>query len=155
MWVSHDLGECRRNCSRVCVMENGQTGRITSLGELIAHPDCLSAAKLVGHRNFVPVQADAQGVLVPEWQLRLPRLRGKDDARTLCIPQAAIDCNGQQILCQVCRVIPDVAQTIVLLRPKDAVPESELLRVELPGTSLPAVGTEMRISLDPEKLLLL
>ena len=28
LWVSHELGECCRNCARVCVMENGQTGAL-------------------------------------------------------------------------------------------------------------------------------
>ena len=30
LWVSHDLGECYRNCKTVCVMENGRSGAGTS-----------------------------------------------------------------------------------------------------------------------------
>ena len=29
LWVSHDLGECRRNCQTVCVMENGVSAAVT------------------------------------------------------------------------------------------------------------------------------
>lgn len=28
LWVSHDLGECRRNCQTVCVMENGVSAAV-------------------------------------------------------------------------------------------------------------------------------
>lgn len=31
LWVSHDLGECYRNCKTVCVMENGRSGAVTDM----------------------------------------------------------------------------------------------------------------------------
>ncbi len=38
LWVSHELGECCRNCARVCVMENGQTGALQPMQALLEHP---------------------------------------------------------------------------------------------------------------------
>ena len=31
LWVSHDLGECYRNCRTVCVIENGASGAVTDM----------------------------------------------------------------------------------------------------------------------------
>ena len=33
LWVSHDLGECCRNCGSVCVMENGRSSPVTQGSE--------------------------------------------------------------------------------------------------------------------------
>lgn len=35
VWVSHDLGECWRNCRTVCVLEQGRTGPVTDLETLV------------------------------------------------------------------------------------------------------------------------
>ena len=42
LWVSHDLGECYRNCRSVCVMEDGKTGTVTGMDEMLRCPEsCL------------------------------------------------------------------------------------------------------------------
>lgn len=38
LWVSHDLGECCRNCRTVCVMENGVSGAVTDMESLVRRP---------------------------------------------------------------------------------------------------------------------
>ena len=48
LWVSHDLDECYRNCGSVCVMEDGKTGAVTGMDEMIRHPESVSAARLAG-----------------------------------------------------------------------------------------------------------
>ena len=54
LWVSHDLGECCRNCQKVCVMENGASSPVTDTETLVRHPATQSAARLTGCRNFLP-----------------------------------------------------------------------------------------------------
>lgn len=53
LWVSHDLDECYRNCGSVCVMEDGKTGAVTGMDEMIRHPESVSAARLAGCKNFL------------------------------------------------------------------------------------------------------
>ena len=50
LWVSHDLGECCRNCRTVCVMENGASGAVTDMESLVRRPATQSAARLTGCR---------------------------------------------------------------------------------------------------------
>ena len=50
LWVSHDLGECCRNCQKVCVMENGASSPVTDTETLVRHPATQSAARLTGWR---------------------------------------------------------------------------------------------------------
>ena len=45
LWVSHDLGECYRNCQTVCVMENGRSGAVLDMKELAHHPTMQGAAR--------------------------------------------------------------------------------------------------------------
>ena len=54
LWVSHDLGECCRNCQKVCVMENGVSSPVTDMETMVRHPATQSAAQLTGCRNFLP-----------------------------------------------------------------------------------------------------
>lgn len=58
LWVSHDLDECCRNCARVCVMENGQTGALQPMQALLDAPASVSAARLTGYKNFFPLTKD-------------------------------------------------------------------------------------------------
>ena len=155
VWVSHDLSECCRNCARVCVMENGRSGREMDMEEMIRHPDSVSAARLAGHKNFVSAAADKNGgVLVPAWGMRLPELQLEQAEGTLCIPQSAIDPSGSDYAWRVRRVVADVEHTIVLLAPDGAPADAEQLRVELPSERAPQTGELMRFSIRPEALLL-
>ena len=154
VWVSHDLGECRRNCERVCVMENGRSGRQMGLRELIQKPDSMSAARLAGHKNFLPAVRGTGGVLeVPMWNLRLESITPEADITTLCIPQYALDLAGDTYIWRVMRVIEDVDHAIALLAPQNAPDGCELLRVELPADCAPQVGSLLSFSIREEALL--
>ena len=155
VWVSHDLGECRRNCARVCVMENGRSGRQMGLRELIEKPDSMSAARLAGHKNFIPAVRGADGALeIPMWNLRLANVKPETDITTLCIPQNALDFAGSAYTWRVARVIEDVDHTIALLAPPDAPDGCERLRVELPLDRAPQTGSLLPFSIREEALLL-
>ena len=155
VWVSHDLGECRRNCARVCVMENGASGSAMGLSDLIRRPDSVSAARLAGHKNFVPVCRGEGGcVQVLQWNLTLPELRLSKEEATLCIPQSAMDFTGTAYRWRVRRTIADVEHVIVLLCPDGAQASAELLRAELPFDRAPEEGSLVGFSIRPDALLL-
>ncbi len=54
LWVSHDLGECYRNCKTVCVMENGRSGAVTDMQALVLHPATQDAARRALQRRCLP-----------------------------------------------------------------------------------------------------
>ena len=154
LWVSHDLGECRRNCERVCVMENGRSGHQMGLSELIQRPDSVSAARLAGHKNFVPaLRAEDGGLDVPMWKLHLGAVKPEKETVTLCIPQAALDFSGGDYTWRAHRVIADVEHTIVLLAPPDAGEDADLLRAELPPEKAPKSGDSVSFSIREDRLL--
>ena len=64
LWVSHDLGECYRNCKTVCVMENGVSSPVTDMKTLVQHPATQGAARLAGCRNFLPTRRCGDGVRI-------------------------------------------------------------------------------------------
>ena len=72
LWVSHDLGECCRNCQKVCVMENGASSPVTDTETLVRHPATQSTARLTGCRNFLPVRRCEGGVRLDGWDILLP-----------------------------------------------------------------------------------
>lgn len=54
LWVSHDLGECYRNCKTVRVMENGRSGAGTDMQALVLHPATQDAAHRALQRRCLP-----------------------------------------------------------------------------------------------------
>lgn len=54
LWVSHDLGECCRNCRRVCVMEQGRSGEMTDMAALVRRPTTLGTGQARGLPQLLP-----------------------------------------------------------------------------------------------------
>ena len=154
VWVSHDLGECRRNCSQVCVMENGLAGRIMGLDELIRCPDSLSAARLAGYKNFFPCRACEGGVFVPDWGLTLRGISAGPEHSLLAVGPDAVDLSGKDYAFRVLRVIQDVGHNVVLLRPDGASENAPVLRIEAAPENVPQPGSILTLSLRPASLLL-
>ena len=154
VWVSHDLGECRRNCGRVCVMENGTSGEQMGLVDLIRKPDSVSAARLAGHKNFVQaVKANSGCAEIPAWDLTLSNVPMQKEEACVCIPQSAIDFSGKAHTWRVRRVIEDVDHAIVLLAPENAAQDAGFLRAELPLQNAPKAGDTLSFSIAEEELL--
>ena len=154
VWVSHDLGECRRNCGCVCVMESGRTGGVMALDALIAHPDSLSAARLAGYKNFFPCRACEGGVFVPDWGLTLRGISAGPEHSLLAVGPDAVDLSGKDYAFRVLRVIQDVGHNVVLLRPDGASENAPVLRIEAAPENVPQPGSILTLSLRPEALLL-
>ena len=154
VWVSHDLGECRRNCSQVCVMENGLSGRTMDLDELIRRPDSLSAARLAGYKNFFPCRACESGIFLPDWNLTLHGLSAEPQQTLLAVGPDAVDLSGKDYAFRVVRVIQDVGHDVVLLRPEGAAEGTPVLRIEIKPENAPEPGSVLTLSFRTEALLL-
>jgi len=156
LWVSHDLGECYRNCRSVCVMEDGQTGEVTPMDEMIRHPGSVSAARLAGCKNFFAAKARDGKVYLSEWNIALPLAVTGKSFTTLGIPDNAVTLseNGS-VSCTVCRVIPSIEENILLLRPEGSAEGAPMLRIAVDHASDLQAGAAVRVALDYEKLLLL
>ena len=151
LWVSHDLGECCRNCQTVCVMENGVSGPVTDMETLVRHPTTQGAARLAGCRNFLPARRCEGGVCIDGWNITLP-LETEGEGVTVAIPDDAVALSEDGHSAEVYRVIHDLHTTVVVLRPTygaDVPP----LRVVLPETVRAAQGDTLRFSLRPDKCL--
>ena len=145
LWVSHDLGECCRNCQKVCVMENGASSPVTDMETLVRYPATQSAARLTGCRNFLPVRRCEGGVRLDGWDILLP-LHAVGERATVAVPDGAITVEGGTHTARVSRVIRDLNATAVVLRAAEA-PDAPPLCVVLPEGVRAAEGDTLSFSL--------
>ena len=151
LWVSHDLGECCRNCKTVCVMENGTSGPVTDMDTLVRRPATQGAARLAGCRNFLPGQRCDDGVRLAGWDIVLP-LAAPAEQLTVAIPDSALTLGQGPHTARVIRVIRDLNATVVLLQPENA-PDAPFLRAALPGTEAITPGQLLPFALLPDQCL--
>lgn len=145
LWVSHDLGECFRSCRSVCIMDNGASLPVTDMETLVHHPATQCAARLVGLRNFLPGRRCEGGVRIDGWEMVLP-LQAASEQVTVAVPESAIVLAREGYTARVCRVIRDLHDTVVVLRPvQDA--DAQLLRVVLPEGMAVAEGDVISFAL--------
>ena len=156
LWVSHDRDECYRNCRSVCVMEDGRTGEVTPMDEMIRHPGSVSAARLAGCKNFFAAEAKDGKVYLPEWNVALLLAVTEKSFTMLGIPDNAVTMSENGAMaCTVCRMIPGVEENILLLRPEGSAEGAPMLRIAVGHESDLQAGAAVRIALDYSKLLLL
>ena len=156
LWVSHDRDECYRNCRSVCVMEDGRTGEVTPMDEMIRHPGSVSAARLAGCKNFFAAEARDGKVYLPEWNVALPLAGMENTFTTIGIPDNAVTLSENGAMsCTVCRVILGVEENILLLRPEGSAEGAPMLRITVGHESDLQAGAAVRVALDYSKLLLL
>ena len=151
LWVSHDLGECYRNCRSVCVMENGVSGAVTDMETLVQHPATAGAVRLAGCRNFLPAARCDGGVKLNGWDILLP-LQAAGEAVTVAIPDEAVRLTEGEYTAVVHRVLRDLHASVVLLRLANGA-EEPLLRAVLPEGVAAAGGETVRFGLLTEKCL--
>ncbi len=164
VWVSHDQGESRRNCPRVCVLENGRSAPVTDMAELMTNPGTVSAARLSGCQNYVSIRpGPAPGLVeVPDWGLTLRAAAPwREGVTTLGLradrvrPEEAEEANA--FPCQVVRVVEDGTSLLAALCPEAAPPGAPLLWMELPKDVWAALPDHARllVAVRPEDLMLL
>ncbi|WP_369283683.1 sulfate/molybdate ABC transporter ATP-binding protein [Oscillibacter sp. GMB15532] len=162
LWVTHDRGEAWRNCHKVCVMNGGKSQPVQTLEELFRSPGTESAARLSGCKNFTAAVPGAGTVLLPEWGISLSCGRAVPPETSVAGIRShhvrfAAEGAENAFSCAVEKVIDDVFETIVLLRPFDAVQNAPLLRMELDKAAWAAHDGEktVTVSVRPEDILLL
>ncbi|MBP8639404.1 MAG: sulfate/molybdate ABC transporter ATP-binding protein [Oscillospiraceae bacterium] len=162
IWVSHDRDEVFRNCSRVCVLDNGKSQAVVTPNDLFLDPKTVSAAKLSGCKNVIPAVPRGSYVEIPLWNqvfncaqpvsseicavgLRAHHLSFTDNNDENTIP------------CNIVRTMDNVFSTIIILRPVNALPNSPLLRAELSKAQWSAQSTteNVSVSIAPQNILLL
>lgn len=162
LWVTHDRGEAWRNCHRVCVMNGGKSQPVQTLEELFRSPGTESAARLSGCKNFTAAVPGTGTVLLPEWGVSLPCGRAVPVETSVAGIRShhvrfAAEGAKNAFSCSVEKVIDDVFETIVLLRPLGAAQDAPLLRMELDKAAWAAHDGEktVTVSVRPEDILLL
>ena len=145
LWVSHDLGECCRNCGSVCVMENGRSSPVTDMETLLRRPATVGAAQLLGCRNFLTARRCEGGVRLEGWDIVLP-LETTAERVTVAIPDEAVSWEGGGCRAQILRVIRDLRGTAAVLC-CPAAPSAPPLRVALPADGAAAAGDTVFFSL--------
>lgn len=162
VWVSHDRGEVCRNCRQVCVLDSGRSAPASTVRELMECPRTVSAARLSGCENYVPIRPGPEPdlVSVPDWHLTL-RCAGpwREGAAVLgiraCHVRPAAEGAVNAFPCETVRVTEDVSAVLADMR----IPCSEgpLLRMELDREAWAALPDRGRlwVSVPPERLLLL
>lgn len=135
IWVSHDRGEVYRNCSRVCVIENGKSEPVVTMDSLFRDPGTKFAARLSGCKNFVSVIPSGNAVRIPDWGIDLQCGRPVSNnvssvgLRAHHFQFAALG-EENAISCKVERIIEDVFSEILMLRPEGSSPTAPLIRME-------------------------
>lgn len=162
VWVTHDRSEAWRNCRRVCVVDRGRSERVMTMQELFHHPGTESAARLSGCKNYVPAVPQGQAVRIPVWHLLLKCGQTvPDGVCTVGIRSHHVrPSNGTEdnrIACTVDRVIDDVFESIIMLRPVGADRGAPLLRMELPKKVWAAQPDQkaLMVAVAPQDILLL
>lgn len=151
LWVSHDLGECYRNCKTVCVMENGRF-RCSNGYAGAGSPSCNTGRCTAGR--------------LPQFSSGAPLRRGRPTGRpgahtaaagrnragfTIAVPDSAVTLHTGPYSAVVSRVICDLDASIVLLRPEHQ--NTPLLRTALPKNAPAEPGQTIRFDLRPEACL--
>lgn len=162
IWVSHDRDEVFRNCSRVCVLDNGKAQSVVTPNDLFFDPKTVSAAKLSGCKNVVPATAHESFVDIPCWNLSLscPQPVGDEIAAVgLRAHHIGFAENSDEnaIRCCAVRTMDNVFSTIIILRPLGSMPNSPTLRMEVKKElwSARQDKNNVTVSIAPQNILLL
>lgn len=68
LYVSHDIDEAFRFCSRIAVVEDGKIDELSEKEDLVSHPQSLATMKLSGCKNTTPAQkVGSHAVFLPDW----------------------------------------------------------------------------------------
>ena len=164
VWVSHDLGEVWRGCPRVCVLDGGRASPVMEMGRLMTDPVTVSAARLSGCRNCVPVRPGPEPgtVCVPAWGGAVLRCAApwRPEAAALAIRaehiRPAEPGEANALPCRVERTAEDVSALLVLLRPRGAAEDGALwMAVAKDQRANFPEQKEIWAALPPERLMLL
>jgi len=162
IWVSHDRDEVFRNCTKICVIDAGKSQSVITPEELFNSPATVSAAKLSGCKNLVPVIPDGDHIGIPCWGLSLGCGKDVQNGAAFAGLRAhhlsfASDGDVNAFRCRVVRVINNVFSNIYMLRPLGSSGDAPLLRMESQKSAdnKKVENTVVTVAIAPENILLL
>ncbi|MEA4894361.1 MAG: ATP-binding cassette domain-containing protein [Oscillospiraceae bacterium] len=162
IWVSHDRGEVFRNCSHVCVIDNGKSEPVIMIDKLFHDPGTEPAARLSGCKNFAAVIPEGRTVRIPEWGISLQCGRPVPENVSAVGLRAHHFRFAQQdsknaFDCKVGRIIGDVFSDIIMLSPIGSRPDAPMIRMETEKGLLSGLSGQstIKICIAPEDVLLL
>lgn len=148
--VTHDPEEAMRMASRIALMRAGRVVQLGTPEELYNRPADAGAARFFAEANsFSATVGEGGQVATPLGPLTAPDLQPGDKAEVLIRPHAVrLDDSGAGRVLRVLRARLLGADSLVEF---DLGPGLPPLVARLTPPHLPPVGTEMRISLDPQQ----
>ncbi len=160
--VTHDRNEAYRNCSKICVIDEGKSEPVICTHELMSNPVTVGAARISGCKNIYGIEKTSKKdeIFVPKLNIYLKAARNiGDDVKSVGLRAHYFMLEGSEnrIECSVERIIEDVFSTIIMLKPVGAVNGSELIRIERDKETASEFIKSNRISvfIKPEDVLLL
>ncbi len=129
------------------------------LSQLFHAPGTEAAARLSGCKNYADAVPQGEQVFLPEWDLTLHCGRPvPSGVRRMGVRAHFVRPGGEEntFSCKVVRVVEDVFNTIVILRPERAGPGAPPLRMELDKMAWKAIPEKDRLSVSiaPRDILL-
>ena len=164
VWVSHDLGEIRRSCRRVCVLEEGRSSPAAETRALVEKPGTAGEARITGCRNVVRACPGPEPGLVriPEWNVVLRASEPwREEASLLGVRaervRLAEEGAENAFPCRVRRLTEDLSSVLAALEPEGAGRDAAALWMELAGEDGRelAEGARLWAAVSPEDILLL
>ncbi|MDD5946050.1 MAG: ATP-binding cassette domain-containing protein [Clostridia bacterium] len=159
--VTHDRNEAYRNCSRICIINEGKTERPLSLEEFLNNPNTVGAAGISGCKNIYRFERtdDKNRIFVPELNIYLnTAVNAGDEKKYIGLRAHYIRFEGCEnvIECEVERLIEDVFSTIIMLRPTGAGEDGSLIRMETDKDKVHvSAGDRVSVYIEPKDVLML
>ena len=163
LFVTHSRDEVYRMCENVCVLDHGRSQPEQDVHTLFDSPATVSSCLLTGCKNLSRAVPGPDGrVACTDWGVSLDPGRDIPEGTTHVGVRShylrPVEAPGENTIpCTVERVIDDVFETIVVLRPEGAKPDTPPLRMELPKEAWRALQAPDRltVTVSPEDILLL
>lgn len=153
--VSHDCAEAYRLCPNIAVMESGKITVNKDRVSLFKDPETITAAKLIGCENILPVRVQNNSVLVSALGISVDKIR-PDKIECVGIPATAIhpDSNGEYIFSAKVEKITnspyDVTLDVCMSHSKQQI----ACRIPL-DKQIPQINDEMTFSFDKKDVFFL
>ncbi|MEA4973856.1 MAG: ATP-binding cassette domain-containing protein [Candidatus Metalachnospira sp.] len=133
--VTHDRNEAYRNCSEICVIDEGKSEPVICTHELMSNPMTVGAARISGCKNIYEIEKTVKKdeIFVPKLNIYLKAAKNVGDNIKFVGLRAhyfTSEGSANKIECSVERVTEDVFSTIIMLKPVCAVDDFELIRIE-------------------------
>jgi len=148
--ATHDLEEAKNLANFVYVMDEGQIIQSGQSKSIFSSPESLQAAKVLGWRNFLPIEHQANGIAKGKWgSLKVPSLESYH--AYLALSQGAISLTpldseaGEGLTVEVLHSVDKDDHQLLDCRLADGV----RLTFNLAGPETVVVGSHLVVFVDP------